>query len=264
MFRRTLNRTLETAGFTLVLGVLCLTPAAIAKSKIESRWLDREIVVDGEIDEWRDALTFVRSVDSFVAMFNDDEFLYLCLYSQSSENASQFAIHGLRVRMEGDSGSFEVHYPRGSGEASATSGVPRVSGESVVELRVAGQRDPVAVAAGGEAGIEAGVSLRGSFVYELKLPLVASDSRPWAPGLAAGERFKLVIENPQLDDFDDQAPRPRSRHRDPTSPGGQTAPGAIGRTDDPGWGDSIDRDDPFFSNRFVFLLKARVDLAKRP
>ena len=35
-----------------------LAPAAPAeaKGKIVSQWLDREIIIDGELDEWRDAL----------------------------------------------------------------------------------------------------------------------------------------------------------------------------------------------------------------
>ena len=261
MHRNCQARPLLATGLALVLGVLCLVSPVSAKAKIVSQWLDREIIVDGEIDEWRDALTFVRSVDAFVAMFNDDESLYLCLYSQSAEIANLFAVDGLRVKVDGGrNGAFAVLYPRGNGGGPTGASV---AGDGVVELRIDRQRDPVTVAASGEAGIEVSVSHRGSFVYELKLPLTESDSRPWAPGLAAGDRFKLVVENPQRDVFpEDRADSPRSR--DPTSPIGLGSAGPIGRPDDPGWSGRVDTDDPFFANRFVFLLKARVELAKRP
>jgi hypothetical protein len=253
MHRIHLARTPLLTSLVLVVGVLCLTAPVQAKTKIVSHWLDREITIDGEIDEWRDALTFVRSVDAFVAMFNDDESLYVCLYSQSPENAKQFAADGLRLKVEGGrNGDFVVLYPKGGDQGA----------QGVVELRIDRQRDPVTVAAGGETGIEVSVSQDGSFVYELKLPLAEHASHPWAPGLAAGDRFKLVIDNPQVDVLPDEPDRSRPRGQGSPVIPGQT--GSIGGAGDPGWSGRVNTDDPFFNNRFVFLLKARVELAKRP
>ena len=80
----------------------------------------------------------------------------------------------------------------------------------------------VSVAGTGEAGIEARVSHRGSFVYELKLPLVADDTNRWAPGLRPGDRFKLVIVNPQSDKIAEHM------YKDAGAPGDEGAAAAAG------------------------------------
>lgn len=230
----------------LAFGLLGSAAPAAAKTAIVSHWLDRTITIDGELDEWRDALVYVKSVDAFVALFNDNDSLYLCVYSQNPGIAEQFAADGLRARFDrGKDGSFVVDY--------------RNKSAGVLELRLAGQRDPVTVAAGGAAGIEAGVSHRGSFVYEIRLPLAAAESHPWALNLRPGDRFKLVLENPQIDNLAEE--RAARENRSPGSspfdpgPGGRNDPGIPGRSGE---------DAAFFDSRFVFLLKARVELAAAP
>ncbi len=233
------------------LGVLLSASSVEAKGRIVSQWLDREIVVDGELDEWRDALVYFSSVDAFVAMFNDDSTLYFCLYSQSPEISDQLAMDGLRLRIEGkQTGEFVVHFPQGAVT-------------DVIELQLPGQRDRVTVSAGGEAGLEARVSHRGSFVYELKIPLVAGDSHPWALGLFPGDKFKLVIENPRINEpVNERATQ--GRYRGNRSPFEQGAAGPSGSRPDPGWTGGVGAEETFLANRFVFLLKARAELAKAP
>ena len=105
------------------LGVVLSAPSE-AKDKIASQWLDREIVIDGELDEWRDVLVYFSSVDAFVAMFNDESTLYICLYSQNPEISNQLAMDGLRLRIEGKkSGKFVVHFPKGAGRPDPRAGV---------------------------------------------------------------------------------------------------------------------------------------------
>ena len=231
----------------IALGLALSAPASRAKTKIESHWLDREITIDGELDEWRDVLVYVKSVDAFVAMFNDAEALYLCLYSQSPQIAAKFAEDGIRTSFEGGKdGVFVVGLPAGGGQA--------------LDIQVPGQRDTVGIAATGEAGIEASASHRGSFVYELRVPLVASETNRWAPGLSPGDRFKLVVVNPQIDKLAEERAIRENR------PGGTSPfdPNMSGR-DDPGWtGNRRRHDEAYFIDQFVFLLKARVDLAGGP
>jgi hypothetical protein len=230
----------------VALGVALFAPAADAKTKIASRWLDREITIDGEIDEWRDALTYVKSVDAYVAMFNDAETMYLCLYSQSPQIAAKFAEDGIRARFEGgEDGAFVVRSPAGGGNS--------------LDLQVPGQRDGISVAASGEAGIEAGVSHRGSFVFELKIPLQVGEGHRWAPGFDPGDQFKLVVVNPQIDKVAEERALQENRF------GGNSPmdPSLNGRND-PGWTGSRRQDEAHFIDQFVFLLKARVKLANGP
>ena len=246
-------------------GVLLCAPAVAAKGKIVSQWLDREIVIDGELDEWRDSLVYFRSVDTFVAMFNDESSLYFCLYSQSPDISNQLAMDGVRLSIEGkETDEFVVHFPRGAGRSKRSERGPRgeprwtPAATDAIELELPGQRDRVEISAGGEVGLEAKVSHRGSFVYELKLPLISGDSHPWAPGLFPGDKFKLLIENPRIDPLDgEHAAQDRPRAFEPDAAGPYGSPG-------PGWTGGAGAEDPFFTNRFVFLLKARVELATAP
>jgi hypothetical protein len=255
---------------TCCVGLLAAASPATAKGKIVSHWLDREIVIDGELDEWRDALVYFASVDAFVGVFNDGSNLYLCLYSRNPEVSNQLAVDGVRLRFEGkNTDAFAVNFPRASGRDD-----PRARGRrgetdrtpaatDSIALELPGQRDPVTVSAGGEAGLEARVSHRGSFVYELKVPLVAGDGQPWAPGLFPGDKFKLLIENPRIDAMADEAAA-QGRHRGTDSPFQPGTSGSYGGRNDPGWTGGVGMDEPFLGGGFAFLLKIRVELAKAP
>jgi hypothetical protein len=239
-----------------------------AKGKLVSEWLDRDITIDGELDEWRDALVYFGSVDAFVGVFNDASNLYVCLYSQSPELSNQFAVDGLRLKIEGkNSGQFVVHFPRAAERSEPPSRArhgehdrPPAATEAI-GLEVPGQRDLVVVSAAGDAGLEARVSHRRSFVYELKVPLTAGTEHPWAPGLFPGDRFKLLIENPRIEDLADERAMREPRHGSPSAFEPADA-GPYGSRSRPGWNGPVD--DEFFAERFVFLLKTRVELAKGP
>jgi hypothetical protein len=249
--------------------LLAAASPAAAKGKIISHWLDREIVIDGELDEWRDALVYFDSVDAFVGMFNDGSHLYLCLYSRSPEVSNQLAVDGVRVRFEGkNTDAFAVNFPRGSrrdepragGRRGETDRTPAATDS--IALEIPGKRDPVTISARGDAGLEARVSHRGSFVYELKVPLVAGDGQPWAPGLFPGDKFKLLIENPRIDAIADETGRHGRNPGDP-SPFAQDTQGSYGGRNDSGWtGGGMD--EAFLHGGFAFLLKTRVELAKAP
>jgi len=263
------GRSRSAVGVLLLL-LLC-TPTVAAKGKIASRWLDREIVIDGELDEWRDALVYFNSVDAFVGVFNDESNLYVCLYSQSPAVSNQLATDGMRLRIEGkNADAFVVYFPRGAtpsetrtrGQRGKADRAPAAT--DAIELELPGQRDRVTVSASGDAGLEAGISHRGSFVYELKVPLVSGKEHPWAPGLFPGDRFKLLIENPRIDAMADEAAAP-GRRRGDNSPFQQgPAGGSYGGRNDPGWTGGGGMEEPFLGGGFAFLLKTRVELATAP
>ena len=236
----------------IVLTLLCLlglSPNVAAKAKLQSAWIDREIVIDGEPEEWRDRLVYVASADTFVGLLNDDRYLYICLYSRSPQVAQELIAGGLRLRVESKSGGKRsVSYPK-AGEQAGSS----------VDLRISGG-ETYSVDVGGTAGVEAASSFRGSFVYEIKLPLMREENWPWALETAPGEAIKLTFENPQVD-----TPPPvsadvdRRRGRPFGNPGadGLARPGA-----DPQW-DRTRMEQDFVASPFLYVLKARTKLAKK-
>lgn len=256
---------------SLAIGLLLVVlsePGIAGKGKLVSSWLDREITIDGELDEWRESLVYFGSVDAFVGAFNDASNLYLCVYSQNPELSNQFATDGLRMKIEGKrSGAFVVHFPRAEHPHVPAEGGRRAEHDrppartDAIGLELPGQRDLVVVSAAGDAGLEARVSHRRSFVYEIKIPLIEGAEQPWAPGLFPGDRFKLLIENPRIEEWADERML-RESHRGSPSTFEQSSAGPYGSRSNGGWRGPID--DEFFSGQFVFLLKTRVELAKSP
>ena len=141
------------ASIFLALLALVASGPTVAKAKIVSERLDREIVIDGEPEEWRDRLVYVDSADTFVGLLNDERFLYVCLYSRSPQVTRELAASGMRLRIESKSGGKRsVVYPK-AGDASANSVDVAIAGESSYALDVAGS-----------AGVEAASTFRGSLV----------------------------------------------------------------------------------------------------
>jgi hypothetical protein len=244
---RRLSRTLTLCAISFIL----VSASSDAKTKLTSIWLDREITIDGEPDEWRDQLTYVASADTFFGAQNDSEWLYLCLYSRSPQVTRELAEGGLRIRIESkSSGKRTIAYPHGAGD----------HGNSI-DLWLPERRDALSVDPSGSAGIVAAVSFQGSFVYELKIPLAPQDSWTWDLGAGAGETIKMTIENPQVDESPDQQAGAPGRRNQPFS--GQPNNPMGGPQSDPGWNSGGRIEESFMPSRFLFVLKSRLQLAKK-
>ena len=244
---RRLSKTLALCAISFVLA----SASVDAKTKLSASWLDREITIDGEPDEWRDKLTYIASADTFFGAQNDGEWLYLCLYSRSPQVTQELAAGGLRIRIESkSSGKRTIGYPHGAGD----------HGNSI-DLWLPERRDALSVDPSGSAGIAAAASFEGSFVYELKIPLAPQESWAWDLGASAGETIKMTIENPQIDETPDQQAGATGRRGQPFN--GQPNNPLGGPQADPGWNGSGRIEESFAPSRFLFVLKGRLQLAKK-
>ena len=67
----------------------CLIPAlllvATGAKKFESKALDREVEIDGEMNEWQGVMTMIGKTGLAIGIFNDNDYLYVCLRSSDRD-----------------------------------------------------------------------------------------------------------------------------------------------------------------------------------
>lgn len=197
-----------------------LLPAGCGGEKLESRRLDRDIVIDGSSSEWYDILENRGDQPVSIGLMNDDEFLYICLVTGDRQLLRQVITGGLTVAFEPEKEGepvFGIRFPTGQ------TGV-RPEGRGFPEPGDRGDTDParldslfresiLAVEFQGEDGIPlarldlaeaAPVSLcagkvADTFVYELRVPLERAGPADYAVGARSGETFSLSLATPELD-----------------------------------------------------------------
>lgn len=97
-----------------VIAALALSLFDCGGLTLESRLLDRAIVVDGRSDDWAGALETIPDRSLSIGAFNDDRDLYLCLVSYDESVNLQAAHLGLTLWFDASGGreeSFGIEYP---------------------------------------------------------------------------------------------------------------------------------------------------------
>ncbi len=233
--------------------MICLMLAAIgcAGATLKSSPRDREIVIDGRADEWRDSLIYLKENGVAVGVSNDREFFYLCLTSSNQELNLRIMSQGLVAwfSVEGDT-TFGLEYPvitYGPGSpprspASADPGPARAPGalggaaESLNRLAVreAGADGRQEISVADAPGLAAAVaSGSGLLVYEIKVPLRRNNQHPYAIGTDTGRVVGLSLEIPYIASLKE----PREGGEGPRrSGGGGGMGGGIGGGTDGGMG----------------------------
>ena len=194
--------------------IACL--AGCSALELESRWRDRDIVIDGDAREWSGLTTYVEEGNIAVGATNDSENLFLCLHSPTREVAGQIVLRGLTVWFDPEGGSdreLGIHCPMGAQE------IPRV-GESMAsrdkmkdmilkhienaasEAELLGPDDEVygTFAVGEIPGLEIAVAYtEGRIVYELKLPLNKTEENPYALAVNWDKKVGIGFVTPEID-----------------------------------------------------------------
>ena len=206
-----LNRIRCATVMTLVAAAVSTT--AQAKSELQSSWVDREITIDGAVNEWHDSLTYIDGPDVFVGALNDDRFLYLCIHSRDSEFVRRAMEQGLIIKLDAKgSDAIRIQFPMGAlasgvrpparGEAFDRDAARQKTKQSLDTFLILGpdsddrQRVPV----DNQLGIQLIADSRGGeFVYELKIPLVQNEAQPFAVNAEPGVRLSLALDTPEID-----------------------------------------------------------------
>ena len=194
--------------------VFAILLAGCGKLELNSHWRSRLVIIDGLNSEWEGAGTYLEDENAFIGLVNDEEYMYVCLASTNREIQTQMMRRGFTLWFDPDGGKkrlFGIRFPlgmqemgvpmRGRGSERDLEELRQSFEESMAELEILGpgkdecRRLQVADAEGIFVKVR---TLRGGFVYELKVPLAQSEQHPFAIGAEAGNTIGLGLETREI------------------------------------------------------------------
>ena len=199
------------------MGILLLCVVGCEEQKLNSSWLDRDIVIDAKSDDWLDTLYYFESEMVSLGFFNDESHLYVCMLAEHPILQAQVVGQGFTLWFDPEGGKekiFGIKYPIGMGNMrrqmdsiNAQEGAPdrekmrQAFEKSLADLEILGpsgsqKRIPVEEAKGIEIKVR---NETGLFVYELKVPLKSGPEHPYAIGTNAGAAVGVGLVIPETD-----------------------------------------------------------------
>lgn len=211
------------AAFLLIFLTWGLTGCSSFKTFLtESRFPDRQIIIDGGSGDWAGNLFVVKGEGVTLGFLNDQEYLYICLRAEDNGTRGQILRSGLTVWFDPKGGKkkalgikFPIGMPPGEWPMPREEypEEPEFKGrfeENLNELQIirSEKEEPEKMEIADAKGIEIKLLPSGRFlVYELKIPLVQSEQNPIAVGAQPGRTIGVGFETGKLD-FGSMARRP--------------------------------------------------------
>ncbi len=197
-----------------VAAILLATTAGAAAEKrlrIDSRWRDRDIAIDGDSGDWAGPLAAIDPKHPVTAaVANDDQSLYLVLSTSDPAARRQVMREGLIVWFDpagGDKKHFGIKFPVGLAITMAGRGGRGRPGPDQPDQIEPPNRLEVYGPAKGDAhsfvveaapGIAVKVGhIENYLVYELKVPLAASAATPYAIETKPASLIGVGLETPK-------------------------------------------------------------------
>jgi hypothetical protein len=236
--------------------------------ELQSRWRNRDIIIDGNHTEWEGALKYSEKERATVGIFNDDEYIFLCLLSADQQVLMQAMAAGFTLWFEGSGKKDEklgIRFPTG-GASSPRQGFrgdrerdnPNRIGEflreqSKIEIVLGERREKLGLSELDEYDLAVKIGQHlGRMVYEIRVPLHGSDKAPYAINARAGKPVKVGFELGKLEMPEMERP-PRGGGM---GKGGMRPGGGMGRGGSRG-GESQERPPEF-------KFEVSVELAENP
>jgi len=93
-----ISRTIRLAAVVSCAILAAIAPASCRASKLESKWLDRPITIDGKAPEWAGQEAYYDEKKGLkIGFFNDARYLYVYLSTWHRETQRQILMNGLTV-----------------------------------------------------------------------------------------------------------------------------------------------------------------------
>ena len=182
-----------------------------AKTAVDATWQEGTVSVDASAEEWHGSMTFLPGPGMHLGVRNDDEYLYLCLYSPDRRTARQIMMQGLVFRFDAKNADpMRIQFPIGMFEDGQPRPMPGEQDRERMRERMyenldsfllleTNSRERRRLLVDNDLGIEVRAGEEsGSFVLEMKLPLLSNDAHPYAIGGSA-DRIGLRIDTPEID-----------------------------------------------------------------
>ena len=85
-----------------------------AKPVVEATWHAGNVSIDASADEWLGSMVFLDGPELHLGVRNDDEYLYLCLYSRDQRTAYRGMMRGLVLQFSVKGGDpLRIQFPIG-------------------------------------------------------------------------------------------------------------------------------------------------------
>ncbi len=195
--------------------------------QVESIFKTRDIVIDGNDEDWSDAKYYVKEHDVVFGVMNDNDFLYLCFYPTTSKLTKQILEKGLTLWINNDAKKkkyFGIHFPMGmldfmkrQPEEEDEQKMSRQNRDDTnfdskqmkkmvksisMNLEIIGpEKDQVKKIDFNELkGVEIGFDFEKElFTYELKIPLEDNPQFTASVGAETNSKIAIGFEVPKLD-----------------------------------------------------------------
>ncbi len=220
--------------FPLVLAFLLATGCGGKVYLVSSLGPTQAIVVDGNMDDWSGALSYVAKDHLFVGFVNDRDDLFICMTKEISEGRGPGRMGGWTVWIDPAGGSrktmgIRLAPPGGPPEerlseegperrpvekpAEGEQGGQLLTIDRGADLEILGPSGNVLRKLSTEAAAREGLEVRtgfsgGSFVLEARIPLEASEGHPIAVGAGPGGQVGIGFLSSRPDRRDRRAGQP--------------------------------------------------------
>ncbi len=207
-------RTQNVVRLILYLLLILLSSTACKKLNLASTSLDREIIIDGNYDDWSGQMQLLEKDNISIGLMNDAEYLYLSLATNDRQIRSQMMFMGFILWLDplgGKKKTFGIRFPIGMAEFGMPMREMREERnreqmedlfmQAMYELEILGPDDGDRTRLGVSEiqGLEVNVnSARGSFVYELKIPLKADGLYNYAINIEPGSIIGIGLETQEM------------------------------------------------------------------
>jgi hypothetical protein len=180
----------------------------------ESLPRQQEIKIDGKTDDWLGSLSIIEDGSALVGFRNDQDNFYVCLKVEEDSLQAQIMRQGLTVWFDPQgkkAKSLGIRYPLGMprgetpeesrGEPGSPPSWDLPEGPlSTLEILRSEKGEHQKLEIADIPGIEiAAAPSRGLFVYELKIPLLQTESHLVAVGAQPGRTIGIGFETPKPD-----------------------------------------------------------------
>ncbi len=213
------------SAFLLVLFFSFLMHMNCSTLQLESTWKDRDITLDGKGGDWLGSKYYFEDVAISIGLINDAQYLYVSMMTENPMIRAQIMRKGLTVWLDpkgGKNKTFGIKYPLGRQRTEqeeerltpeammdeiAREEMMQKLQESMTELEVLGPDEKVLENMDIKDAKRIDVKMRnagGTFVYELRVPLISSEEHPFAVGVKPGDMIGVGFLSPKL-----QMQRPR-------------------------------------------------------
>jgi hypothetical protein len=186
----------------------CIFIIGCGKPKLESKWRNRQISIDGNFEDWQNDIAYYNENTRIsIGVVNDDTYLYVCLITRNRGFMEQLMRSGFSVWFDPEGGTdkvFGIHFPFGmqgrdmpikaenedlvSPDEKNLKEHLDMFQDSWQQIEVIGpgkeEKYTTSIGAIEKDGISVQIGrLKGYFVYELKVPLVESEQHAYYIGV---------------------------------------------------------------------------------